>query len=106
LTQPDCETSAASGLTSDCSDVASFLSSLGTTTCANNNGVASKCTSMKTIGTCTAAICGDVAGQPCYVVSAYVKTLSSYCASNIDGNSLSGGFQVMNEDGGLTVEIF
>jgi hypothetical protein len=86
--------------------VASFLSSLGTTTCANNNGVASKCTNMKTIGTCTAAICGAVAGQPCNVVSDYVNTLSTTCASTINGNSLSGGFQVMNEDGGLKVEIF
>jgi hypothetical protein len=35
-----------------------------------------------------------------------VNTLSTTCASTINGNSLSGGFQVMNEDGGLKVEIF
>jgi hypothetical protein len=106
LTQPLCETSATSALTSDCSDIASFLQSLGTTTCANRNGVASKCTTMKTIGTCTASICGAVAGQPCNVVSEYVNTLATTCAFTFDGNSRSGGLQIMNENGGLTVEIF
>ncbi|KAG0592637.1 hypothetical protein M758_1G261600 [Ceratodon purpureus] len=106
LTSPVCETSAASGLTSDCTNVGFFLKSLGDTPCGNGNGVASKCTNMKTIGTCTAAICGDVASQPCSTVADYVNTLSTNCASTINGNSHSGGTQIMNENGGLKVEIF
>ncbi|KAG0590584.1 hypothetical protein KC19_1G111800 [Ceratodon purpureus] len=106
LTSPVCETSGGSGLTSDCTNVGFFLKSLGDTGCGNTNGAASKCTNMKTVGTCTAAICGDVASQPCSVVADYVNTLSTNCASSVDGNSRSGGFQVMNENGGLKVEIF
>jgi hypothetical protein len=105
LTQPQCQTSGASGLTVDCAQTITILQNMGAASCTQSNAFlfGSHCTTLVTAGSCSVGICGALASQPCSVVADYVTTLTNTCAASINGQSRSGGQQVMNENNQLRI---